>query len=61
MDSDLFTHVGCDCRDWPLIVDAYDRSLVQTIRVPTDPSDIPIVDSSRYVNAVGQGSEKGGS
>lgn len=59
MHSNLFTNIGHDCWDWPLIVDADDRSCVQTIWVPVDPSDIPIVDSSIYANAVGQASQKG--
>lgn len=59
MHSNLFTNIGNDYWDWPLIVDTDDRSCVQTIWVPVDPSDIPIVDSSIYANAVGQGSQKG--
>ncbi len=57
--SDLFTNVGPDCWYRPLIVDSYHRSFVQTIRIPVDPSDVPVVDSSRYIDAIGQGNEKG--
>ena len=58
MHSNLLADVGPDCWDRPLIVDAYDRSWVQTIRVTIHPSNIPIVYSSEHNNAVGQGSEK---
>ena len=58
MHSDLFPNVGCDCWKWPLIVEAYDRSCVQTIRVPVDPSNVPVIHSSRYAHDLRQGSEK---
>ena len=57
--SDLFADTSRDCRDWPLIVDANDRSLLQTIGIPVDPGDVPIVDSSRYAKSVAQANEKG--
>ena len=59
MHSDLFADVSRDCRDWPLIVDADDRPFMQTIGVPVDPGDIPVVDSSRYAKTVAQANEKG--
>lgn len=52
MHGDLFTNIGVNCWGWPLVIDSYDRSFEKSIRVPIDPGDIPIVDSSRYVNAV---------
>ena len=58
MNSNLFTNVGLECWDWPLIVDSYYGSFVQTIRVSVDPSNIPVVNSSSYVNAVDRGKEK---
>ena len=40
------------------MVDSYDRSFVQTIRVTVDPGDVPVVDSSGYTRTVGEGREK---
>ena len=56
MYDDLFTNIGPDCWNRPLIIDAYDRSFLKTIRVPVHPSNIPIIDSTKYTNAVDQAS-----
>lgn len=58
--GDLLTNIGANCWDWPFIVDSYDRSFVKAIRVPIDPGDIPVVDSSRHVNAVDYREGEGG-
>ena len=55
----LLTNLSFDCWDWPLVVDAYDRSFVQTIRIPIDPSHIPFIDSRKNADSVGKGSKKG--
>lgn len=57
MNGDLFSNVGTDCWNRPLIVDAYDGSFVQTVRVPVHPGNIPIIDRSKYTDAVDQDSK----
>ena len=56
MYDNLFTNIGSDGWNRPLIVDAYDRSFPKTIRVPVHPSNIPVVDSTKYTNAMDQAS-----
>ena len=60
MHGDLFAYIGANCWGWPFIVDSYDRSFKKSIRVAIDPGDIPVVDSSRYVNAVDYREGEGG-
>ncbi len=57
MHGDLLTNAGSDGWEWPLSIDANDRSFVQTIRVAIDPSNIPVVDSSQHVHTVDQNSK----
>ena len=59
MYSDLFTNAGFDCWNWPLIVDADDRSLEQTIRISIYPSNIPVIDGSKDTVAAHERGEKG--
>lgn len=58
MYSDLFTNVGFDCWQWPLMIDANYRSLEQTIRIPIHPSNVPVVDGSTDTVAVRQCGQK---
>ena len=60
MHGDLLTNVGPNCWHWPLIVNSYDWSFIETIRVPIDPGDVPIIDSSIHVRSVGCHEEEGG-
>jgi len=43
IDNNAISDVGGDVRNWPLAIDAHDRTCVQTIRVGRDPGHVEII------------------
>lgn len=58
MYSDRFTNVGPNRWNGPLIIDANDRSFMQTVGILVYPSNVPVIDSSKYTYAMRQDNEE---